>query len=192
MVYIVSGFWRSGTSMMMHALAAGGMSVVGESDPWGMNIRFAKPDGYKPNPNGFYQFVGDHKNKAFPDEYAGKVVKLPWHQAESIPPGDYRVIFMRRDPAEIRKSWELFIGTDRMEVIELGEWGQDFLDYDNTVTRVTGKIKQAGGLVTSVDHNSVINNPQSVFQLLTEQGWLIPHVAAAAAAIDVNLYRARG
>lgn len=163
------------------------MRVIGESDPWGMNTRFAKQDGYKPNPNGFYQFTGDHKAKDFPTRYDGCAVKLPWHQAEQIPRGEYSVVFMLRDPREIRKSWELWLG-EKADLAYGGEWGQDCLDYDATVRRVIGAIEKAGGSVQTLRYTAVLDNPQAAIESL---GWPV-NKEMASAVIDPALYRARG
>lgn len=184
--YIVSGFWRSGTSMMMHALKAGGMAVVGEADPLRMNERYAKPDGYRPNPNGFYQFTGDPADVR---QHAGRAVKLPWHQAETIPPGDYRVAFMLRDPAEIRESWRIMLG-DRVDAIDAGDWGRDFRNYHGAVRRVKEAMERAGASVHCLHYAEVVSNPVGAFGELSSLGWPVD-VASAAAAVDPNLYRAR-
>ena len=58
MLYVVSGFKRTGTSMMMHALIAGGLDGVYSEQR--QHITDKIPEGeYNPNPNGFYEYVGD-------------------------------------------------------------------------------------------------------------------------------------
>src|SRR5574340_1524920 len=98
-ITIVSGLPRSGTSMMMKMLAAGGMTVLED------NIRTADLD----NPKGYFEF---ERVKNLPDgdtgwlnDAVGKVVKIV---AFFIPylPNTYRyqIVFMHRAMPEILAS----------------------------------------------------------------------------------------
>lgn len=110
MIYIVSGYMRSGTSMMMRALEAGGMtaSFSRERDKM-LEKRWGEPDKsntrYSPNPNGYYELKSeDYTAVGFPFEYEGKLIKCLWGLITILPVGEYRVIFMRRPTEEIRAS----------------------------------------------------------------------------------------
>ncbi|MGD1992958.1 MAG: sulfotransferase [Anaerolineae bacterium] len=97
-VTIVSGLPRSGTSMMMKMLEAGGIEVLTD------HVREADQD----NPKGYYEFERvkqlEH-DKAWVKDAQGKVVKvisaLLKHLPEDYP---YRIIFMRRKIEEILAS----------------------------------------------------------------------------------------
>ena len=98
-IYVVSGLPRSGTSMMMKMLEAGGLSALTD------NIRTADDD----NLQGYYEF---ERVKAMKDgdtgwvgEAQGKVIKVISALLESLPAGyHYKVIFMEREMMEILAS----------------------------------------------------------------------------------------
>jgi len=97
-VTVVSGLPRSGTSMMMQMLAAGGFPILTD------NLRL--PD--ENNPNGFLEFekVKElHRDQSWVAEAKGKCVKIV---APLLPflPGNlrYRVILMSRPLAEVSAS----------------------------------------------------------------------------------------
>jgi hypothetical protein len=97
-ITIVSGLPRSGTSMMMKMLAAGGL------EPLTDNIRAADED----NPKGYFEFerVKQIENdKAWLEDARGRVVKLISALLKHLPPTyNYKVIFMRRAMPEILAS----------------------------------------------------------------------------------------
>lgn len=98
-IYIVSGLPRSGTSMMMKMLEAGGLSVLTD------NIRTADDD----NLQGYYEFERVKAMKegdtAWVAEAQGKVVKVISALLEHLPSGfHYKVIFMEREMMEILAS----------------------------------------------------------------------------------------
>ena len=98
MITIVSGLPRSGTSLMMQMLAAGGMSILSDGE------RQADTD----NPRGYLEW---ERIKQLPKEPAciaeaeGKVVKVISQLLLSLPAGyQYRVIFMQRPLPEVMAS----------------------------------------------------------------------------------------
>lgn len=98
-VTIVSGLPRSGTSMMMKMLEAGGIAPVTDK------IRTADKD----NPKGYYEFERvkqlDKGDTAWVKEAQGKVVKVISALLKHLPSEyEYRVIFMRRSMPEILAS----------------------------------------------------------------------------------------
>ena len=97
-ITIVSGLPRSGTSMMMKMLEAGGMQVLTD------HIRTADED----NPKGYYEFERvkqiEHDQAWLPDAQ-GKVVKMISALLKHLPSSyTYKVIFMRRNIDEILAS----------------------------------------------------------------------------------------
>jgi hypothetical protein len=97
-VTIVSGLPRSGTSMMMKMLEAGGMAVVTD------NVRTADED----NPKGYYEFERVKKietDTAWLPEARGKVVKMISALLRHLPADHrYKVVFMRRRIDEVLAS----------------------------------------------------------------------------------------
>ena len=97
-IIVVSGLPRSGTSLAMQMIHAGGVSAVTDGQR-------ANDDD---NPRGYFEFerVKQLKtDKGWIDEAAGKVVKVI-HMLLAELPDDrpYRVIFMERDVREVVKS----------------------------------------------------------------------------------------
>src|SRR5258708_6773586 len=97
-ITIVSGLPRSGTSMMMKMLEAGGLQALTD------NIRAADED----NPKGYFEFerVKQIENdKTWLEDARGRVVKLISALLKHLPPSyNYKVIFMRRAMPEILAS----------------------------------------------------------------------------------------
>jgi hypothetical protein len=97
-ITIVSGLPRSGTSMMMQAIEAGGVPVLAD------HIR-AKDDD---NPRGYYEFEPVKKTKADPawvPGARGKVVKVIYSLLYDLPSDvQYRVVFMERALEEVLAS----------------------------------------------------------------------------------------
>lgn len=98
MIVVVTGLPRSGTSLMMQMLEAGGVEVLTDG------VR--KPD--EDNPRGYYEF---ERVKRLPedtgwlDEAEGKAVKVVSMLLDKLP-GDrnYKVIFMKRKLEEVLVS----------------------------------------------------------------------------------------
>ena len=98
MITIVSGLPRSGTSLMMQMLVAGGMTALSDGE------RRADTD----NPRGYLEW---ERIKQLPSDPAciaegeGKVVKVISQLLLSLPAGhEYRVIFMQRPLPEVLAS----------------------------------------------------------------------------------------
>jgi len=86
-ITIVSGLPRSGTSMMMQALQAGGMPVLTDE------IRTSDIE----NPKGYYEFEPVKKTKDDPSwvpQAIGKVVKMVYRLLYDLPK-DYAIIERR-------------------------------------------------------------------------------------------------
>lgn len=98
MITIVSGLPRSGTSLMMQMLVAGGMNALSDRE------RRADTD----NPRGYLEWERIKqlpKDPACIAEGEGKVVKVISQLLLSLPAGhEYRVIFMQRPLQEVLAS----------------------------------------------------------------------------------------
>jgi hypothetical protein len=95
---IVSGLPRSGTSLMMKMLEAGGLPVLVDG------VRTADVD----NPRGYYEFEPVKRLKEDTSWVApacGKAVKMVYLLLLDLPPDvEYRVLFMRRNIDEVLAS----------------------------------------------------------------------------------------
>ena len=90
MITIVSGLPRSGTSMMMQLLAAGGLSLLTDE------VRAADTD----NPKGYYEYEPVKRlmtDSGWLEQAEGKVVKVIAQLLAYLPEGhEYKVIFMHQ------------------------------------------------------------------------------------------------
>ena len=102
-ITIVSGLPRSGTSMMMQMLEAGGMEVVTD------NLRKANQDNLK----GYYEFERVKKiaqDNSWLDECRGKAVKIISMLLYHLPPGrKYKILFLRRNMEEMLASQKVML-----------------------------------------------------------------------------------
>lgn len=99
-VIVVSGLPRSGTSMMMKMLQAGGLQVLTDGE------RAADVD----NPKGYFEVervknLEKETDKSYIRESRGKVLKVISFLLKDLPDdNDYRIVFMRRDLNEVLAS----------------------------------------------------------------------------------------
>ena len=108
-IVVVSGLPRSGTSMMMNMLAAGGLEILADGE------RAADVD----NPKGYFELerikhLERETDKSYLRAARGKAVKVISFLIKELPDeNDYRVLFMRRDLDEVLASQQKMI--ERLE-----------------------------------------------------------------------------
>lgn len=173
-IYLICGFPRSGTSMMLRALEAGGMEVV--YDPHADQRPHPDPN-YNPNPHGYYElFNREHKA-----EYAGKVLKCLNREMLDVlnPHFQYRAVYMVRNPVEVEWSY-------RRTVMNLN-YSRTFGTYWNDVYDDVRLLQMFGADVHPMWYHRVVEDPIGQLRWLS---WPFD-VAKAAATIDPALYRNR-
>ena len=185
-ITIVSGLPRSGTSMMMKMLEAGGIS------PYTDNIRTPDDD----NPKGYYEFERVKKMPEGDTEWLqdaqGKAVKVISALLENLPPSyTYRVLFMQRNMEEILASQKKMLirsgkPTDQVSDEQLAEM------YGKHLAKVNAWLTQQPNFsVIYLDYNSMLVDAQKyavqVNQFLGES----LNSQAMAAMVDSKLYRQR-
>ena len=185
-ITVVSGLPRSGTSMLMKMLEAGGMPPLTD------NLRTADDD----NPKGYYEF---ERVKKMPDgdlswveEAPGKAVKVISALLEHLPQGySYRVLFMQRKMEEILASQHKMLvrsgkPTDKVSDEQLAEM------YAKHLAKVkTWVNEQSNFTVLYLDYNGILADPQ-------HQSSKINHFLddsldsqKMAGMVDPDLYRQR-
>jgi hypothetical protein len=171
MLYIVSGYMRTGSSMMMRALEAGGLEAVYSTRrDEEMNKRWGEPD-YLPNDSYYELDAEDYMRGDLEQRYDGKLIKCLAGGALRLPPGDYRVVFMRRPAAEIRMSLMAFFGTDQPAT----QHG----DLDKAMDNVVAILRDRKSFrsVDELQYHDVLRDPRAAFASL---GWPIDVEKAAA------------
>lgn len=155
-ITIVSGLPRSGTSMMMQMLAAGGMPALVD------NVRQADED----NPRGYYEFERVKQvetDSSWLCEAEGRAVKMVYRLLYDLPTDrTYRVIFMTRPLDEVIASQEVMLerhgkASERLDVTGLTEI------YRRQLQEVTAWLDaQPGFSVLPVEYHDVLDNPEQV------------------------------
>jgi hypothetical protein len=184
-VILVSGLPRSGTSMMMKMLEAGGVEALTDK------LRAADED----NPRGYFEFEKVKKLKedsAWLDGAVGKSVKVISQLLYDLPAEyHYKVVFMRRKIEEIlasqqemlirrgqadggandKKLYELF----ERHLCEVEQWLAQRDDFD----------------VFYVSYNDILASPRQTSALINSFLGGQLDEEKMAAAVDQDLYRQR-
>lgn len=176
--YMVTGFPRSGTSMMMAALEAGGLPCFRSAERESLRVA-GSDEFYDPNPAGLYEpTLGQLRAGAVPPGAAVKVV-APW--LRHLPGlSCARAVLMTRDPEEIRQSYEAFIGRRLPPAWVAG--------YPGILEAVRSRLADA--VITTLSYTAVLADPLGAFRELAAAGWPIDP-AAAAAVVDPTQHRFR-
>ena len=185
-ITVVSGLPRSGTSMMMKMLEAGGVP------PYTDNIRMPDDD----NPKGYYEFERVKKlpdgDTAWLEDAEGKAVKVISSLLEHLPADySYRVLFMQRKMDEILASQKQMLirrgePTDRVGDEDLAGM------YEKHLAKIYAWLgQQTNFSVLYLDYNQVLSDPEKYSIQVSEflGGTMDPRVMAAV--VDSNLYRQR-
>ena len=186
-ITIVSGLPRSGTSMMMKMLAAGGMHILTD------NIRVSDED----NPRGYYELekVKALKNgeNEWLSEAQGKAVKIISALLQHLPPHyQYKIIFMRRDLNEILASQKQMLvrrgePIDKIDDDTLGDLFQKHL------LQVEKWISQQPNIgVTYVNYSDILQNPEADIQKVVQFLDMSLDKSLMMGVPEKKLYRQRG
>ncbi len=183
-VNIVSGIPRSGTSMMMAMLQAGGISVLTDQR------RLADQD----NPKGYFEF---ERVKKLPEgdvdwliQAQGRVVKIIATLLIHLPEDyHYRIIFMRRSMVEIIASQQQMLTTQNKIASAISDTEMGRL-FEQHLAQVRAWIeKQPNITCLDVNYNTLMLGPESEVHKINHflSGNL--DVQAMLAIIDPDLYR---
>lgn len=185
-ITIVSGLPRSGTSMMMKMLEAGGIP------PYTDHIRTPDDD----NPKGYYEFERVKKlpegDTAWLPDAEGKAVKVISALLEHLPEEySYRVLFMQRKMEEILASQKQMLirsgqPTDKVGDEQLAEM------YEKHLAKVNGWLAaQANFSVLYLDYNQMLVDPEKNAAQVNEFLGGVLETRDMARIVDANLYRQR-
>lgn len=175
MIYVVTGTQRSGTSMIMQCLAAGGMRLYYD-EAREQELRSKHPET---NQGGYFELHPDQmKDIDFPSQAEGMAIKFhaPWIHIGTMAPGDYRIIIMIRDPREIVLSLAKFHGG----IMSSGDFAI-FERYEHYMGKANYLAKNRKDVrsVTAVSYQSVVCDPVGSFQRIADFGWPIDPEKAA-------------
>ena len=186
-IVVVSGLPRSGTSMLMRMLEAGGLAILSDAE------RAADGD----NPKGYFELerikhLEKEQDKSYLREGRGKALKAISFLIKNLPDdNDYRVIFMRRDLDELLASQEKMIAR-----LDQGDTSADKEvmkeAYRNDIVRTRAHCRKRSNFeLIEIHYRSAIEDPAAACRSVNEflGGGL--DEAAMRAAIDASLYRNR-
>jgi tetratricopeptide (TPR) repeat protein len=186
-VIVVSGMPRSGTSMMMQMLVAGGLEACTDG----------KREADESNRRGYYE---DERVKALGrdnswlQEAKGKVVKIVAPLLSRLPRGpqhNYRIVFMERDLDEV-------VASQRAMLERLEQQGSKMPDkklkavFSEQLRRVKRLLAAAHQPTLFVQHRDCIERPAEVAERLRSFLGGQLDAAAATAVVEPSLYRQRG
>lgn len=184
-ITIVSGMPRSGTSMMMQMLNAGGLEILTD------NIR-ANDDN---NPKGYleYQKVKNLANdNSWMHEGRDKVIKVIAQLLHYLPSNyQYKVIFMERNMEEIIQSQQIMLG--KKADVENKVYPTALADtFKKQLEKTRSWITTHPHFdVTYVNYTDVITNPIEVAENIALFLDADLNTEAMAKAVDQTLYRNR-
>jgi hypothetical protein len=183
-IIVVSGLPRSGTSMMMKMLEAGGIPPLTDQ------IRAADGD----NPKGYYEFERvkklDKGDTAWLPDAQDKTVKVISALLKHLP-GDYnyRVIFMRRNIEEILASQKKMLinrgePTDKVSDEELTQMFDKHLK-----TVMDWMAAQPNVDVIYVSYNEILQDPTEPAQKINQFLGNTLNVEKMVSIVDPKLHR---
>lgn len=185
MITIVSGLPRSGTSLMMQMLVAGGMTALSDGE------RRADTD----NPRGYLEWERVKQLPEHPEciaEAEGKVVKVISRLLLSLPGGhEYRVIFMQRPMAEVLKSQD--------EMLRRRGTYKEGMDPAVVAAAFEKHLHEVYAWLESKDYvkaikvpyHDVLSKPEEIGEQIAGFLGLSLDGSAMAQQVDASLYRNR-
>lgn len=181
---IVTGLPRSGTSLMMQMLAAGGL------EPMTDGVRAPNED----NPRGFLEWEAVKRLPSDPsvlDAAKGKAVKVLTPLLPHLPGVHrYKILFMRRPTAEVvRSQLAMLERSGKPPRLEAGEIGRRMEAQAGQLLKALGEAKQVELLV--VDYPELVADPSPWIVRIAAflGGQLLPRPEAMAAVVDPALRR---
>jgi len=186
-VIVVSGLPRSGTSLMMNMLQAGGVALVQDGE------RTADDD----NPKGYFELERVKQlskgDVAWVDEAHGKAVKVISYLLEHLPASSsYKVLFMRRRLPEV-------LASQKKMLIRRGEPTDTIPDaqmaalFEKHLQKIEGWAASRPNVeVLDVPYHELAEQPEHhVDQIIGFLGLDLDR-SKMLAAVDPALYRNRG
>jgi hypothetical protein len=184
-IVVVSGLPRSGTSMVMKMLEAGGLSMVTDG------VRSADED----NPKGYYEDervknLHVDEDRAWLRQCRGRAVKVISYLIKTLPPdNNYKVLFMERNLKEILASQSKML-TRRGETSETpDERMMELLQQDLAAARFF--LRRAHFDLLDVQYKEVLDHPREQARRIAVFLGRPLDIAAMVRVVDATLYRNR-
>jgi len=184
-VTVVSGLPRSGTSLMMQMLQAGGLSLLTDE----------RRAADKHNPRGYFEYEAVKNSRvdvSWLEQARGRAVKVIHLLLRHLPADrPYRVIFMSRDVQEV-------VASQRAMLKERGRVGAQIPDdklagvFEQQLLEVRGWLAARPNFrVLYVNYRDVLGDPFAAAQTIALFLGGKLNVSAMAGVVDRTLYRQR-
>ncbi len=183
---LVSGLPRSGTSLMMQILKAGGMELMADG------MRTADPD----NPEGYWEWEEIKtlaQNPQILEKARGKAVKVVSALLRHLPvKHTYRIIFMRRPVSEVvRSQWAMLA---RRGGVPKAEEEHLVRTQEMHVTSILAALRESKRVeLLEVDYPELVASPEGQLPgIVAFLGpGILPRAAQMTSVIKPALYRQR-
>ena len=185
MITIVSGLPRSGTSLMMQMLVAGGMRALTDK------VRHPDED----NPRGYLEW---EPIKRLPREPSlifsaeGMAVKVVSELLTSLPLGpEYRVVFLERPLAEVLQSQEAMLRRQgKMDAVETDAVARAFRQHLADLRDWLASREDVA--VCRIGFRKLLHDPSAQSSAVRDFLGIPLDVEAMSRQVDQRLYRNRG
>jgi hypothetical protein len=182
--YIASGLERSGTSLLMQILHAGGVPVA-------FDTASRPPDDN--NPRGYFELEGGKiisrlMNGTLPlADHRGRFIKITAFGLKYLPPGKYRIIYTERNIEEVLDSMEKMA---KLQDQNREETKASFIKLNGMIKSLITKREDIE--VLFVNYNQIVADPKTQVKKICDfLGSKEINDAAMIAAVDAKLYRKR-
>ena len=191
MIAVVSGLPRSGTSLLMQMLEAGGVPPL--ADPPSSPLHRAADAS---NPRGYYELHAVRSLRAgapWVHQAEGRAVKVVAPLLAHLPAGHrYRVVFVLRDLDEILASQSAMLERLGRPSLPAGTLRHAFAHQVDAARALLDGHERFSALY--VQHADLIARPSTaaagIASFLQQSGTRLD-IAAMARVVDLSLYRAR-
>lgn len=191
-IIIVSGLPRSGTSMMMKMLEAGGAPIMTDA------VRTADID----NPKGYYEYervkdLEKETDKSYIREGRGKALKVISWLLKDLPEGNhYKILFMRRDLNEVIASQNKMLKhRNQTGLNETGTGGDDAMMADAYMSHLASvrilSRKRDDFEMIEIRYDTAVKDAKTAAQQVNAFLGGKLNEAAMAQVVDAELYRNR-
>ena len=183
-ITVVSGLPRSGTSLMMRMLEAGGIPALTDS--------LRTPD--EDNPNGYYEFEDVkslQEQSAWVERAPGHSVKMVYSLLKHLPADrEYRVLFMRRQVDEILQSQKKMLER-RGIVTDIPDATMKAL-FERELRNFYGWLPTQSHLkLVNISYNELLAHPEITLGQVNRHLGGGLNAGAMVQMIDPSLYRHR-
>ncbi|MFO8018181.1 MAG: sulfotransferase domain-containing protein [Promethearchaeia archaeon] len=180
-IIVVSGIPRSGTSMAMQILEAGGVPVFTDKN--------RTPDVN--NPKGYYEVEAVKrldKDNSIIKKTQGKAVKVISHLLPHLPEKfKYKLIFMKRDIEEVIRSQQKMLGKDPDDYPqELEEIFQKEINNSKSWANSRDNVE-----LIVLDFSNMIHTPEQEIGKIIDFLGLELDKDAMVSVVDPSLYRSK-